>query len=218
MDRKFAFLKTAVVLSATLLAASLWAADTISQEEEGAKVYCLKRTGYDGEYYLQLSQQQANYEPAEGETCATSWVGDQNQDEPGVYEAMREFLYDEEFPLRGLFLASDVDFGGYDESQQKCNQEFRPFVFEGVSGAIIIRSKDSKTYTVRGLCRISEYPSDYAAFAARRDNGEITLENVNFEDVHLENDSYAGLLINEEFIGTASTFGVGSYVFTNVSV
>ena len=218
MDRKFAFLKTAVVLSATLLAASLWAADTISQEEEGAKVYCLKRTGYDGEYYLQLSQQQANYEPAEGETCATSWVGNQNQDDPGVYEAMWEFLYDEEFPLRGLFLASDVDFGGYDESQQKCNQEFRPFVFEGVSGAIIIRSKDSKTYTVRGLCRISEYSSDYAAFAARRDGGEITLENINFEDVHLENEGYAGLLINEASLGTASTFGVGSYVYTNVSV
>ena len=218
MDRKFTLLKTVVAFIATFLAVSPWAAGTSNQEEDGAKVYCVKRTGYDGEYYLQLSQQQANYEPAEGETCATSWVGNQNQDEPDVYEAMREFLYDEEFPLRGLFLASDVDFGGYDESQQKCNQEFRPFVFEGVSGAIIIRSKDSKTYTVRGLCRISEYSSDYAAFAARRDGGEITLENINFEDVHLENDEYAGLLINEASLGTASTFGVGSYVFTNVSV
>ena len=192
MDRKFAFLKTAVVLSATLLAASPWAADTISQEEEGAKVYCLKRTGYDGEYYLQLSQQQANYEPAEGETCATSWVGNQNQDEPGVYEAMREFLYDEEFPLRGLFLASDVDFGGYDESLQECNQQFAPIYFPESYNDIVIRSSGNKTYTVRGLCYVtsnSNY-STYTSCAVKRDKEMIRLENINFEDVHLEGHEY----------------------------
>lgn len=218
MDRKFTLLKTAVALLATLLAATPWAAGTSNQEEDGAKVYCVKRVGYDGEYYAQLSQQKAGYEPSDGEVCKASWTNIQDETNPGTHEVLDELLNMEDFPIKGLFLASDIDFGGYDESSQKCNQEFRPFVFEGVSGAIIIRSKDSKTYTVRGLCRISEYSSDYAAFAARRDGGEITLENIHFEDVHLENDSYAGLLINEESIGTASTFGVGSYVFTNVSV
>ena len=218
MDRKFTLLKTVVAFIATFLAVSPWAAGTSNQEEDGAKVYCVKRVGYDGEYYVQLSQQDAGYEPSDGETCEAFWAGSEDQGSQGAVDALHSLLDEEDIPIRGLFLASDIDFGGYDESQQKCNQEFRPFVFEGVSGAIIIRSKDSKTYTVRGLCRISEYSSDYAAFAARRDGGEITLENVNFEDVHLENDEYAGLLINEASLGAASTFGVGSYVYTNVSV
>ena len=83
MDRKFAFLKTAVALSAILLAVSPWAAGTSNQEEEG-KVYCVKRTGYDGEYYVQLSQQQAGYQPAEGETCSALWIGPEDGGEQGI--------------------------------------------------------------------------------------------------------------------------------------
>lgn len=219
MDRKFAFLKTAVALSATLLAVSPWAAGTSNQEEEG-KVYCVKRTGYDGEYYVQLSQQQAGYQPAEGETCSALWIGPEDGGEQGIYETLYEIINQEDVPIMGLFLASDVDFGGYDESLQECNQQFAPIYFPESYNDIVIRSSGNKTYTVRGLCYItsnSNY-STYTSFAVKRDKDMIRLENINFEDVHLEGHEYVGLLINEEIIGTSETVGESSYEVSNVSV
>lgn len=218
MDRKFTLLKTAVAFIATFLAVSPWAAGTSNQEEDGAKVYCVKRVGYDGEYYVQLSQQDAGYEPSDGETCEASWAGSEDQGSQGAVDALHSLLDEEDIPIRGLFLASDIDFGGYDEPSQKCNQEFRPIVFGSLNGEVVIRSRDSKTYTVRGLCYITEEYSDYASFVIKTDNAPIKLENVNFENVHLEGYAYVGLLFSFLDFGTASVEGLGNYDVSNVSV
>lgn len=218
MDRKFTLLKTAVAFIATFLAVSPWAAGTSNQEEDGAKVYCVKRVGYDGEYYVQLSQQDVGYEPSDGETCEASWAGSEDQGSQGAVDALQSLLDEEDIPIRGLFLASDVDFGGYDESSQKCNRQFYPIVFGSLNGEVVIRSRDSKTYTVRGLCYITEEYSDYASFVIKTDNAPIKLENVNFENVHLEGYAYVGLLFSFLDFGTASVEGLGNYDVSNVSV
>ena len=92
MDRKFTLLKTVVAFIATFLAVSPWAAGTSNQEEDGAKVYCVKRVGYDGEYYVQLSQQDAGYEPSDGETCEAFWAGSEDQGSQGAVDALHSLL------------------------------------------------------------------------------------------------------------------------------
>ena len=213
MNRKFALLKTVVALSATLLAVSPWAA-----EENPSTVYCVKKVGYDGEYYAQLSQQKASYVPDEDEICGASWATLSGQDEPAMVEILNSLLQDEDVSAKGILLASDIDFGGYDESSQKCNRQYRPIMFYEQNGSPVIRSKGNKAYTVRGLCYITEYYDEFAVFAQMWGYGSLTLENIIFEDLHLENEYTAGLLINTRNVGSGIGSGEGSYKVSDVSV
>ena len=62
-------LKPVTALAVVFFAVATWAADT-SEEQEGTKLYCVKRIdAEDGEYLLQLSQHYGNYTPGSGNSA-----------------------------------------------------------------------------------------------------------------------------------------------------
>lgn len=178
-------LKPVTALAVVFFAVATWAADT-SEEQEGTKLYCVKRIDAgDGEYLLQLSQHYGNYTPGSGEQCFEKWYSSAGA--PSVHSTVAEYLNGGD-ELIAIQLASDIDFGSTEDGYY-CNEEFRPFESDGSVPQVAFMSADNNTYTIKGLCYINLYGG--ATFG-----GDIinVMTNVRFEDVFLESTQFAGLL------------------------
>lgn len=178
-------LKPVTALAVVFFAVATWAADT-SEEQEGTKLYCVKRIdAEDGKYLLQLSQHYGNYTPGSGEQCFEKWYSSAGA--PSVHSTVAEYLNGGDV-LIAIQLASDIDFGSTEDGYY-CNEEFRPFESEESVPQVAFMSADNNTYTIKGLCYINLYGG--ATFG-----GDIikVMTNVRFEDVFLESTQFAGLL------------------------
>ena len=187
MIYKSLLLKPVTALAVVFFAVASWAAG-ISEEQEGTKLYCVKRIDAgDGEYLLQLSQQYGNYTSGSGEECFERWYSSAGG--PSVHSTVADYLNSGD-ELVAIQLASDIDFGGYDENYQ-CKEEFRPFESEESVPLVAFMSADNSTYTIKGLCYINLYGG--VTFG-----GDIinVMSNVRFENVYLESTQFAGLLSN----------------------
>lgn len=186
MIRTSLLLKPATILAAVLFAVASWAAD-LSDEQEGAyRFFCIK-LAKDSDYniVIQLSQQDASYEPAQNESCFEKWFSPEG--DRTAYTYIGELIYDSSNPPKALELTSDIDFGGYNEQTKSCNEEFWPFDFE-VSDPITLRSVEDNAYTIGGLCYTTL--SGEASFGG----GLIgSIQNVRFENVRLESLTFSSL-------------------------
>ena len=70
MVRKSTLLKTATALALSFLVTISWSADLSDEQEGASKFYCVKLTrNVNYNAAIQLSQQNASYEPDSGESC-----------------------------------------------------------------------------------------------------------------------------------------------------
>ena len=191
MIRKPALLKKSIALAVSLFAVLTWAA-------ESASLYCVKKVDDDGDIYIHLSQRASSYTPVQDEQCFEKWYASDGSE--CAHKAIDEIVEANKDNLIEVWLASNIDFGGYNDQTRLCNQEFYPMEFD-VYEPVVMRSAADSPYTISGLCYIAA--SGPASFGGSL---IMALQNVNFEDVHLESPETAGLL------GSSLSDAVASYV------
>ena len=186
MVRKSTLLKTATALALSFLVTISWSADLSDEQEGASKFYCVKLTrNVNYNAAIQLSQQNASYEPDSGESCFEKW--DSPEGYQTAYEFIGELLYNSNVQPEALLLASDIDFGGYDGQTRSCNEYFKPFEFD-ITSQIRLTSAEDGIYTIRGICYTSL--SDEASFGG---NLIGSIQNVRFENIRLESLTFASL-------------------------
>ena len=200
MVRNSALLKAFVALAAFFVAAP-WAAGLSDVSEgESSSVYCVKLVGNDDGSYIELFQKSANYTPGQGEQCYEWWFTEDGS--PSVYSAMQE-LFRANYPPYAVVLTSDLYFGGYDDSLCVSGAKaYHPFDFNSENG-VILTSFGSSQYTINGVCY--QGGASEASFSG---NLFTTVQYVNFDNLHLESQTSAGLF----------SFNVGTAVVQSVRV
>lgn len=219
MAGKSTLFKTAVALAFSILVATPWAADLSDEQEGASKFYCVKLTR-DVNYNaaIQLSQQNASYEPDSGESCFEKW--DSPEGYQTAYEFIGELLYNSNVQPEALLLASDIDFGGYDGQTRSCNEYFKPFEFD-ITSQIKLTSAEDGIYTIRGICYTSL--SDEASFGG---NLIGSIQNVRFENIRLESLTFASLFgtavnepeVNNVYVANAAISAPVAGLFVSSSV
>ncbi|SHM25540.1 hypothetical protein SAMN05720472_0912 [Fibrobacter sp. UWR3] len=219
MAGKSTLFKTAVALAFSILIATPWAAGLSDEQEGASKFYCVKLTR-DVNYNaaIQLSQQNASYEPDSGESCFEKW--DSPEGYQTAYEFIGELLYNSNVQPEALLLASDIDFGGYDGQTRSCNEYFKPFEFD-ITSQIKLTSAEDGIYTIRGICYTSL--SDEASFGG---NLIGSIQNVRFENIRLESLTFASLFgtavnepeVNNVYVANAAISAPVAGLFVSSSV
>lgn len=199
MARKSTLVKVFVALAAFFVAAP-WAAGTSNiAEGESSSVYCVKLVGDEDGSYIELSQKAANAS-VQGEQCYEWWFTEDGS--PSVYSAMQE-LFRANYPPYAVVLTSDLYFGGYDDSLCVSGAKaYHPFDFNSENG-VILTSFGSSQYTINGVCY--QGGASEASFSG---NLFTTVQYVNFDNLHLESQTSAGLF----------SFNVGTAVVQSVRV
>lgn len=200
MARKSTLVKVFVALAAFFVAAP-WAAGLSDVSEgESSSVYCVKLVGNDDGSYIELFQKSANYTPGQGEQCYEWWFTEDGS--PSVYSAMQE-LFRANYPPYAVVLTSDLYFDGYDDSLCVSGAKaYHPFDFNSENG-VILTSFGSSQYTINGVCY--QGGASEASFSG---NLFTTVQYVNFDNLHLESQTSAGLF----------SFNVGTAVVQSVRV
>ena len=187
MTRKSALMKVFTALSVALLAVSSWAqgGNSIAEEQESSKLYCVKKVDDDGDIYVHLSQKGGSYTPEQDEQCFATWYSSDGS--PCAHTALDEIVTSNRDNLIEVVLASDINFGGYNDMTGLCNEEFYPMDFDANEPVRMV-SLYPETFTISGLCYIDA--SGPASFG-----GSLiaSFENVNFKNIHLESPETAGL-------------------------
>lgn len=219
MAGKSTLFKTAVALAFSILVATPWAAGLSDEQEGTSRFYCVKLTR-DVNYNaaIQLSQQNASYEPDSGESCFEKW--DSPEGYQTAYEFIGELLYNSNVQPEALLLASDIDFGGYDGQTRSCNEYFKPFEFD-ITSQIKLTSAEDGIYTIRGICYTSL--SDEASFGG---NLIGSIQNVRFENIRLESLTFASLFgtavnepeVNNVYVANAAISAPVAGLFVSSSV
>ncbi len=219
MVRKSTLLKTATALALSFLVTISWSADLSDEQEMYSRFYCVKLTR-DVNYNaaIQLSQQNASYEPDSGESCFEKW--DSPEGYQTAYEFIGELLYNSNVQPEALLLASDIDFGGYDGQTRSCNEYFKPFEFD-ITSQIRLTSAEDGIYTIRGICYTSL--SDEASFGG---NLIGSIQNVRFENIRLESLTFASLFgtavnepeVNNVYVANAAISAPVAGLFVSSSV
>ena len=184
MARNSTLLKAFVAL-ATLFVAAPWAAD-ISEiaEGESTSAYCVKQVGDEDGSYIELSQKSSNAS-GQGEQCYEWWY--RQNDTSTVYSALQR-MFRAEYPPTVVVLTSDLYFGGYDGSRCVSGANaYHPFDF-GAEEGVTLSSIGSSPYTIKDLCY--QGGASEASFSG---NLFTSIVNVNFDNLHLESQTSAGL-------------------------
>lgn len=199
MARKSTLVKVFVALAAFFVAAP-WAAGTSNiAEGESSSVYCVKLVGNEDGSYIELSQKAANAS-VQGEQCYEWWFTEDGS--PSVYSAMQE-LFRANYPPYAVVLTSDLYFGGYDDGLCVSGAKaYHPFDFNSENG-VMLTSFGSSQYTINGVCY--QGGASEASFSG---NLFTTVQYVNFDNLHLESQTSAGLF----------SFNVGTAVVQSVRV
>lgn len=209
MNAKSAFLKWFAAFSIVLLTVSSWAADSATGS---SKVFCVKRIDWDGAYYVQLSQRDSGYVEDVNEFCSENWTSG----ETSARDYVSDIVSDRSNPIAGVVLASDIDFGGFDDSSHFCRQRFDVLPLEVLDGELLITSLGETPFTIRGLCFMDYQP---VAFAKVGYSAKVTVDRINFEDLRLESMGYvAGLLVAYSSGYGVSFSTVGVYSYSNIAV
>ena len=203
MNWKSLLLKPAAALAVVMFATASWAAG-LSDEQEGgtSKLYCIKQDEENLE--LHLSQRSGGYTPESGEECFEQWYSPEGGTSAYTF-IERAFTGD--FPPETILLTSDIDFGGYNEETEACNEQFHPFDFD-VSGDVSLESPSGYYYTISGLCYITA--SGTASFGG----SVITyITGVRFKDLRLESTRFAGLFGSDnEFAEVTNVYVENAFV------
>ena len=206
MAGKSTLFKTAVALAFSILVATPWAAGLSDEQEGASRVYCVKKVPVaEDEYLVQLSQQGAGYAPDSDEQCFEWWYSAATV---SAYSALQE-LFSVDFPPGEIILTSDLEFGGYDDNGEVCVSgatAFYPFLF-GSSGEVSLTSAGDSAFTVRGVCYIGG--ASEATFGGHL---LTSVSNVNFENLHLESLTSAGLLRWNEYDASVDSVRIGNAV------
>ena len=126
MNWKSLLLKPTTALIVALSTITPWAANTSDEQEGAAKLFCIKLArDFDYNSVIQLSQQDATYEPGSDESCFEKWFSPEGN--RTAYTYISELIYDSNNPPIALELTSDIDFGGYNAQTRTCNEDFWPF-------------------------------------------------------------------------------------------
>ena len=187
MTRKSALLKVFTALPVALLAVSSWAqgGNSIAEEQESSKLYCVKKVDDDGDIYVHLSQKGGSYTPEQDEQCFATWYSSDGG--PCAHTALDEIVTSNRDNLIEVVLASDINFGGYNDMTGLCNEEFYPMDFD-VSDPVRMVSQGSSRFTISGLCyKAASGPASFGGSLI------ASFENVNFKNIHLESPETAGL-------------------------
>jgi hypothetical protein len=192
--------KVFVALAAFFVAAP-WAAGTSNiAEGESSSVYCVKLVGDEDGSYIELSQKAANAS-VQGEQCYEWWYTQDGS--PSAYSALQEF-FQAEYPPAAVRLTSDLYFGGYDGSQCISGANaYHPFEFGVEQERILLTSSLTSPFTIHGVC--------YQGGASEASFGGMlfsTIQNIKFEDLHLESLTSAGLF----------SYAVGSAEAVKISI
>ena len=186
MAGKSTLFKTAVALAFSILVATPWAAGLSDEQEGASRFFCVRLAqNLDYNYVIQLSQQDASYEPAQNESCFEKWYAPNEYQT--AYEYIGDLLRDTSNPPGALLLTSDIDFGGYDGQTKSCIEDFKPFDYN-ISTPIDLLSAEGSTYTISGICYTTL--SGEASFGG---NLIGAIKNVKFENIRLESLTFASL-------------------------
>lgn len=186
MAGKSTLFKTAVALAFSILVATPWAAGLSDEQEGTSRFFCVRLAqNLDYNYVIQLSQQDASYEPAQNESCFEKWYAPNEYQT--AYEYIGDLLRDTSNPPGALLLTSDIDFGGYDGQTKSCIEDFKPFDYN-ISTPIDLLSAEGSTYTISGICYTTL--SGEASFGG---NLIGAIKNVKFENIRLESLNFASL-------------------------
>lgn len=205
MNRKPALLKKSIALAASLFAVLTWAAD-------GGALFCVKAQVEDDFATVFLSQQDASYSPESGEDCSEFWYSVDGN--PSAYSFIERAFSGDDLQDGALYLTSNIDFGGYNESTEACVNEFKPVPGIKNGEQVTMTSYPQMgvvgNYVIRGVCYINS--NGGARFA---DESIAKIANVIFEDLRLESSVYAGILSTED---PDASGGLDNAMFENVSV
>lgn len=219
MAGKSTLFKTAVALAFSILVATPWAAGLSDEQEGTSRFFCVRLAqNLDYNYVIQLSQQDASYEPAQNESCFEKWYAPNEYQT--AYEYIGDLLRDTSNPPGALLLTSDIDFGGYDGQTKSCIEDFKPFDYN-ISTPIDLLSAEGSTYTISGICYTSL--SDEASFGG---NLIGSIQNVRFENIRLESLTFASLFgtavnepeVNNVYVANAAISAPVAGLFVSSSV